>query len=143
MISSYVDDILENLLKRLGVEMPAYASENDPTKQQFCELEWTIPSDSIKSLEKVYNDKVKAAKKRKSASTEESDEKVDKKKVKADTQKLDVDDTYIENKDHYGEKTEIKVEREETTNGSTTPSDDTKVEGDEQQTTDDHSNRRI
>lgn len=90
VISTYVDDVLEKVLKRMGIELPEYNVENDPTKQKFCELEWTIPSEMIKAMEKVYNDKVKAARKRKSAAAEEADEKVDKKKVKSETKDNDI-----------------------------------------------------
>lgn len=65
VISTYVDVILEKVLKRLGVELPAYDTEQDPTKQKFCELEWTISKDSIKDLEKLYNEKLKLTRKRK------------------------------------------------------------------------------
>lgn len=65
VISTYVDDILEKVLKRLGVELPEYTTDQDPTKQKFCELEWTISKDSIKHVEKLYDEKLKSTRKRK------------------------------------------------------------------------------
>lgn len=73
MISTYVDDILEKVAKRLGIEIPDYTTDNDPTKQKICELEWTISSNEIKSVEKLFNEKVKNAKKRKSNKDENDD----------------------------------------------------------------------
>lgn len=57
---------MEKVLKRLGVELPPYNKENDPTKQIICDLEWTIPSDWIKQMEKLYSNKLKAEKRKKS-----------------------------------------------------------------------------
>lgn len=86
VISTYVDDILEKVLKRLGVELPDYSTESDPTKQRFCELEWTIPSDILKKIEKMYNEKVKLAKKRKSTDDLNDEKKKEKKSIiKAET----------------------------------------------------------
>lgn len=59
IIAAYVDQILEKVCKFLGVEISEYSPEQDPTKQKFCEMEWTIPVDQVKALEKEYNVKVK------------------------------------------------------------------------------------
>lgn len=80
VISTYVDDILEKVAKRLGIEIPEYTTDHDPTKQKICELEWTISSDEIKNVEKLFNEKQKNAKKRKSNKDDEDDD--DKKKEK-------------------------------------------------------------
>lgn len=117
MISTYVDDILEKVLKRMSIELPDYTPEIDPTKQKFCELEWTISADTVKSVEKMYNEKVKAERKRKSdaaaaaknASTDDSDEVIDKKKVKSETIKLE----QTSNDDVKTIKPEIKNEPEQ------------------------------
>lgn len=65
VISTYVDTIMEKVLKRLGVELPAYTPEDDPTKAIFCELEWTISVELLKDIDKQYTEFMKAAKKRK------------------------------------------------------------------------------
>lgn len=53
-ISTYVDVIIEKVAKRLGVEIPSYTKEMDPTKASPCSLEWTIPSEEVKLLDKQY-----------------------------------------------------------------------------------------
>lgn len=57
---------MEKLLKRLGIELPVYSKEIDPTKQIICDTEWTIPSVWIKEMEKLYSIKLKAEKRKKS-----------------------------------------------------------------------------
>lgn len=66
VISTYVDTVMEKVLKRLGVELPAYSEENDPTKQLPCELEWTIPPRLVKQIDDQHKQMLKEAKKRKS-----------------------------------------------------------------------------
>lgn len=80
VIATYVDTIMEKVLKRLGVELPDYSKDDDPTKQAICELEWTIPQDLIKQYDVLYKDKVKAAKKRNS--NDDSEKLKSKKKFK-------------------------------------------------------------
>lgn len=65
VISTYVDAIMEKVMKRLGVELPDYTPDDDPTKAKFCELEWTISADLLKDIDKRCTEYVKAAKKRK------------------------------------------------------------------------------
>lgn len=66
VISSYVDIVMEKVLKRLGVELPEYSQENDPTKQLPCELEWTIPPRLVKEIDDQHKQMLKEVKKRKS-----------------------------------------------------------------------------
>ncbi|XP_055546560.1 NAD-dependent protein deacetylase Sirt6 [Wyeomyia smithii] len=54
-ISMYVDVVIEKVAKRLGVEIPEYTTEHDPTKSNPCTAEWTIPSDQVKALDKQYS----------------------------------------------------------------------------------------
>ncbi|XP_013115719.2 NAD-dependent protein deacetylase Sirt6 [Stomoxys calcitrans] len=62
IIHTYVDDILSKVCKRLGLEIPAYNSKEDPTKPSTeGNQEWTIQPKAIKELEKQYNAKQKAA----------------------------------------------------------------------------------
>lgn len=57
---------MEKVLKRLGVELPEYSKENDPTKQLPCELEWTIPPRFVKEIDDQHKQMLKEVKKRKS-----------------------------------------------------------------------------
>lgn len=58
-------------MKRLGIEMPEYSAETDPTKSLIEDVEWTVLSEHVMEIEKVYNARMKDEKKRKSTSTEE------------------------------------------------------------------------
>lgn len=64
---------MEKVLKRLGVELPGYCEENDPTKQNVCEMDWTIHPNQIKEIDNQQKQQLKEAKKRKTR--EPSDEK--------------------------------------------------------------------
>lgn len=66
VISTYVDTIMEKVLKRLGVELPAYSQDNDPTKQTVCDMEWTIPAKLVKEIDDQHMQMLKEIKKRKS-----------------------------------------------------------------------------
>lgn len=77
VIHSYVDDVLEKVLKRLGIEdIPEHNEADDPTRN-CADESWNIESGVVKDLEKVF--KEKTARKQKS---NEKLEKIDKKKVK-------------------------------------------------------------
>lgn len=78
VISSYVDVVMEKVAKRLGVEIPQYSADNDPTKVELCEMEWTIPSKWIKEINSIFSEKSKCAKKRKAEITDKSGEKDEK-----------------------------------------------------------------
>lgn len=84
LISTYVDTILEKLCKFVGVEIPEHCPEEDPTKKAPCDLEWTIPGEQVKLLEKEYDKKVKELNQiRKRKSTLQDDlKKIGKKKLK-------------------------------------------------------------
>lgn len=82
---------MEKLLKRLGIEIPNYSADLDPTKDTDNTIDWTIPGEQVKEIEKVYNAKVKGTKKRKpfaldwdgiSLKKPKKDEKDDKDNVK-------------------------------------------------------------
>lgn len=60
---------MTKVLKRLGVELPEYSADNDPTKQKCCDVEWTISPNSIKEIDEEYKKMVKMMQKRKSEST--------------------------------------------------------------------------
>lgn len=59
MIHSYVDIVLTKVLKKLGIEMPEYSEDTDPTKEKFCEAEWTITTEIMKPIEQRYSEKLK------------------------------------------------------------------------------------
>ncbi|XP_055676909.1 NAD-dependent protein deacetylase Sirt6 [Lutzomyia longipalpis] len=84
IISTYVDDIMVRVLKKLGLELLEYSPESDPTtfEPQFMP-DWTISSDQVKNLEKIYNAKVKERREmnKKKRPNDKSDE-VDEKKSK-------------------------------------------------------------
>ncbi|XP_061386679.1 NAD-dependent protein deacetylase Sirt6 [Musca vetustissima] len=62
IIHTYVDDILSKLCKRLGLEIPTYQHDEDPTKSPNEQnQEWTIPPQNVKEIEKLFNAKQKAA----------------------------------------------------------------------------------
>ncbi|XP_004518845.1 NAD-dependent protein deacetylase Sirt6 [Ceratitis capitata] len=71
IISTYVDDILEKVCKRLGVEIPMYDSSEDPTRiQNAHNYEWTIPVQAVKELEMEFNAKLKEYKTERKAQAE-------------------------------------------------------------------------
>lgn len=59
LVQTYVDRVLEKVCKCLGVEVEGYSEDVDPTKQEPCELEWTIPGEQVKALEKEYDTTIK------------------------------------------------------------------------------------
>lgn len=66
-ISTYVDDVLVRVAKRLGIEIPDYSPETDPTKLVLCEEEWTLSATAIKDIEAKYNERVKSLPKKRRA----------------------------------------------------------------------------
>lgn len=54
-ISSYIDNILEKVCKRLGVEIPEYSEDCDPTKNDKIS-EWTLPQEYVKELDKQFKE---------------------------------------------------------------------------------------
>lgn len=56
---------MEKIMKQLGVEIPTYSLDDDPTKKMGVDIDWTIQQERVKELEKVYSAKVKGTKKRK------------------------------------------------------------------------------
>lgn len=69
VISTYVDTIMEKVMKRLGLEIPEYSEENDPIKRTPCEMEWTIPIKLVKNIDEQHKQMLKDIKKRKSEET--------------------------------------------------------------------------
>lgn len=77
VIHSYVDDVMERVLKRLGIEeIPEYAESIDPTRTREGDS-WNISSAALKELDLVYKEKTSRKKK-----NEEKLEPIDNKKKK-------------------------------------------------------------
>lgn len=89
-ISTYVDVIMEKVLKRLGVELPEYSEAFDPTKQDDCTIDWNIYPEQLKDIDEQQKQMVKNAEKHKANS--------------------DLDDIKIDVKKRKNSKTEIKKE---------------------------------
>lgn len=90
VISTYVDAVMEKVAKRLGVEIPEYSKETDPTKVPLCETEWTIPNEWVKEISAALSEKTKEAKKRKSEQMDDAREKL-KKSSKSKIEKAEED----------------------------------------------------
>lgn len=77
VIHSYVDDVMERVLKRLGIEdIPDYDESLDPTRS--CEGDgWNISAAALKDIEKVFKEKTSRKKK-----PDEKLEPIDNKKKK-------------------------------------------------------------
>lgn len=71
VISTYVDTIMEKVAKRLGVEIQEYTESIDPTRQEICDLEWTIATNQLKEIDDQYKHMIKNSKKRKNDGTKE------------------------------------------------------------------------
>ncbi|CRL08190.1 CLUMA_CG021003, isoform A [Clunio marinus] len=70
IIHTYVDDVLERVLKRLGIEeIPEYDVSIDPTKNQNCES-WDFHPLVMKEVDKIY--KARTSKKQKCLKSEKS-----------------------------------------------------------------------
>uniref|UniRef100_A0A1Y9HEZ3 protein acetyllysine N-acetyltransferase n=1 Tax=Anopheles funestus TaxID=62324 RepID=A0A1Y9HEZ3_ANOFN len=59
-ISIYVDTVMEKVAKRLGLEIPEYRLEEDPTKLHSYTVQWTISGQMVKCFEKRYDSTIKA-----------------------------------------------------------------------------------
>ncbi|XP_034239374.1 NAD-dependent protein deacetylase Sirt6 [Thrips palmi] len=56
IIRTYVDDVMVGVCKQLGISIPEYSISEDPTKQNGPPKSWTIPSEEVKRMRKVYED---------------------------------------------------------------------------------------
>ncbi|XP_072401323.1 NAD-dependent protein deacetylase Sirt6 isoform X1 [Diabrotica undecimpunctata] len=56
IINSYVDDVISRIMKKLGLEIPDYSTEVDPTKNQLpCSvIEWNILKTNIDEFRNKY-----------------------------------------------------------------------------------------
>lgn len=99
VISTYVDDVMEKVAKRLGVEIPEYSSNSDPTKSELCEMEWTISPELMKVTSAQHSEKVRVARKRKAdeKSLRESEAKKSNEDFKTSVKKEQIEKTEEEN----------------------------------------------
>lgn len=61
IINGYVDEVFEKVMKRLGIEIPEYCVEADPTKKNEV-IEWKLNNTSVKKEKKFLMDKRKQLK---------------------------------------------------------------------------------
>ncbi|XP_034938790.1 NAD-dependent protein deacetylase Sirt6 [Chelonus insularis] len=57
VINGNVEDVMNNVMKKLGLEIPEYRSDQDPTRNSDTTssgMEWTIPSSQIKEMKVLY-----------------------------------------------------------------------------------------
>lgn len=57
MINGAVDEIIAIVMKKLGLEIPEYNSEFDPTRNSdmtSSEMDWTIPTARVKEMKILY-----------------------------------------------------------------------------------------
>jgi hypothetical protein len=75
-LSDYVDKIMEKVMEKLEIPIPAYQPLDDIVKKTDEEIEWTIPGHSIDHVKKLYHAKLKRHnehKKRRNSSDEDKD----------------------------------------------------------------------
>lgn len=66
LIHAYVDEVLTRVMKRLGLEIPEYSVDIDPTKRSDDSvLDWTIRKEDISAIKQLYNIYCKKHRKRK------------------------------------------------------------------------------
>nr|XP_023021026.1 NAD-dependent protein deacetylase Sirt6 [Leptinotarsa decemlineata] len=67
IINTYVDDVIVKIMKRLGLEIPEYSSEIDPTKYRDSDsvVEWNILKQDVEKIKLQYDKLIKDYKKRK------------------------------------------------------------------------------
>lgn len=92
VIHSYVDDVMEKVLKRLGIEeVPEYKSEDDPTSKEDLSVSWNFLKDDIKEVEKIYKEKTNRKHKDKRDDSQDGEEIVRKKYKKKNEEEDDKD----------------------------------------------------
>ncbi|CAG9811508.1 unnamed protein product [Chironomus riparius] len=65
-IHAYVDEVMEMVMKRLGIEdIPEYNEAEDPTRKADFSVNWNIPKKELNSIEKLYKERNEKNKKRK------------------------------------------------------------------------------
>lgn len=113
VINGNVDEIITNVMKKIGVEIPEYSTESDPTRNSdlsSSELDWSIPSSRVKEMKVLYKKVCKPTKRnRKTFMYEREREdvkvpKIKKKSLKKEEINSTADDT------GFGDNQKIKEE---------------------------------
>lgn len=67
IINSYVDGVMQKVMKKLDLEIPAYTADIDPTKNQLPDsiIEWNIYKEDVKVMKEKYENLMRNYKKRK------------------------------------------------------------------------------
>uniref|UniRef100_A0A240PMX2 protein acetyllysine N-acetyltransferase n=1 Tax=Anopheles christyi TaxID=43041 RepID=A0A240PMX2_9DIPT len=94
-ISTFVDTVLERVAKRLGVEIPEYCPEEDPTKRVSYTIQWNIEGVKVKNLERRYDSTIKEKAKLKKRCVTPSTEQ-DREEMKSNNKKLKQETTSVE-----------------------------------------------
>lgn len=56
LINTYVDEAMKKVMKKLGLEIPEYSADADPTKRlEDTVLDWTIRREDISEVKSSYN----------------------------------------------------------------------------------------
>uniref|UniRef100_A0A1Y9H398 protein acetyllysine N-acetyltransferase n=1 Tax=Anopheles dirus TaxID=7168 RepID=A0A1Y9H398_9DIPT len=93
-ISTFVDAVLEKVAKRLGVEIPEFLPEDDPTKRDSYTVQWNITCSMVKKLEKRYDKMIqeKAKLKKRSSSTTKDEDRAELKRNNKKLKNEDLDE---------------------------------------------------
>uniref|UniRef100_A0A1B6CB19 protein acetyllysine N-acetyltransferase n=2 Tax=Clastoptera arizonana TaxID=38151 RepID=A0A1B6CB19_9HEMI len=95
LIHTYVDDVMDMLMGKLGLTIEEYSKDKDPVfKGSKSQIEWTIANSEVKRMRKLYE---QTCCKRK-VKREKKIEHIFIKKSKIDTNIKDVDKCILENK---------------------------------------------
>ncbi|GLV31923.1 Sirtuin 6 [Carabus blaptoides fortunei] len=118
IINMYVDEAMKKVMKKLGLEIPEYQSDKDPTRRavEADFVEWTLTQKTVKSTQKRYEETCKSSgKKRKLSpnSTAPLDSKLPKKEESSDS-KVDVKNEDIEEEEDSEDEDDTSVKNEET-----------------------------
>lgn len=67
VINGNVDDVMMSVMKNLGIVIPDYKSDEDPTRNAdmtSCEMDWTIPTSWVKEMKLLYKKVCKPTKRK-------------------------------------------------------------------------------
>ncbi|KAF7995115.1 hypothetical protein HCN44_004587 [Aphidius gifuensis] len=84
IINGNVEEIMTNVMKKIGLEIPGYNSENDPTRDPDTSsiiMDWTVPTSRIKEMKVLYKKVCKPTKRKRKTFMYERDRDDDDKNV--------------------------------------------------------------
>jgi len=93
IINTYVDNVIEKVMKHLSLEIPEYTKTLDPTKNQLpcTAIEWNIAKTELKTFKKMYDEKQKEFKNKKKLTVKNGQVKKKRKIKKDEVIKVDTD----------------------------------------------------